>query len=324
MDFPELVILLADIHANDAALGEVIRDARRRYGHDGTLRLWFLGDLFGRGPEPVRVWRMLTTYGPEVMLLGNHEYGLFGWHQSIPTGGVYDGGFNREDWTILADHRKHLEDLGLLQIGPSGRPTGGAVLEVLGRAPIVATPRAGIYLVHGGADRRLARALEIGSTHELVERLIWGYVKEPRHMLDTLETLRWLHTQPPAHEGWQVTSAEPPAIIIVGHTHRRTLARISETGEVLWERAIKIDTPYQLQFSAEQPVLLSPGSVGFAREERDRDASYAALEILGPETCTVTFHAVPYDRTGVCVEMRARAYPEPIIRLLALPGKQDH
>ncbi|MEI8305529.1 MAG: metallophosphoesterase [Chloroflexales bacterium] len=323
MDFPELVILLADIHANDAALGEVIRDARRRYGHSGALRLWFLGDLFGRGPEPARVWRMLMTYNPEVMLLGNHEYGLFGWHQNIPVAGGYDGGFNREDWTILAYHRRYLEDLGLLQLGSSGWPTGGDILDVLGRAPIVATPRPGIYLVHGGADRRLAQALELGNVRELVERLVWGYVREPHHVIDTLETLRWLHEQPPAHEGWQVTSVEPPAIIVVGHTHRRTLARLSETGEVLWERSIKLDIPYQIRFSTDQPVLLSPGSVGFAREERDRDASYAALEILGSETCRVTFHTVPYDRIGVCAEMRARAYPEQIVRLLALPGKQD-
>ncbi|MBP1464449.1 metallophosphoesterase family protein [Candidatus Chloroploca sp. M-50] len=321
MTDPETIILLADIHANDVALSAVMHDVRSRYGQRGALCIWFLGDLFGRGPEPAKVWRMLRSYHPEVMLLGNHEYGLLGWHQSIHSDVLFDGPFNPNDWHILLIHRQHLCDLGLLILDASGKPIGGEVFDRLNDAPTVTTPRSGVYLLHGGANRSVDDGAQLGHAHDLVEHLVWGYVKEPHHMTQTLATLQWLSASPPMHKGWQVTQPEPPHIMIVGHSHRRILAQLSTEGEVLWEEPVKTETPYQYQFSAATPLLLSPGSVGFAREQHDRKASYAVLELLNHNQCKITFHAVNYDRKSVCDTMRIQGYPESIIRQLTLPGE---
>lgn len=62
-------LVLSDVHANDVALGAVLRDAQRR-GYDAAL---FLGDAVGYGPAPEATVAALAELAPDAALLGNHD-----------------------------------------------------------------------------------------------------------------------------------------------------------------------------------------------------------------------------------------------------------
>jgi predicted phosphodiesterase len=66
--------ILADIHANLAALTAVLDDIKRKGGVD---ELWCLGDIVGYGPEPTECIRLLKQYNP-VCVVGNHDLGAAG------------------------------------------------------------------------------------------------------------------------------------------------------------------------------------------------------------------------------------------------------
>ena len=109
----ELILLLADIHANYLALRAVIADAWARYPPAHELKIWFLGDMFGRGPEPIRAWEQFEAYKPEYCVVGNHDLGLIGKYSNIHTDEIKDGTFNSADWNVILKHRQKLKD-GLL------------------------------------------------------------------------------------------------------------------------------------------------------------------------------------------------------------------
>jgi len=66
--------ILADIHANLAALTAVLEDIK---GKDGVDELWCLGDIVGYGPEPGECIKLLRQYNP-VCVAGNHDLGAVG------------------------------------------------------------------------------------------------------------------------------------------------------------------------------------------------------------------------------------------------------
>lgn len=66
--------VLADIHANLAALEAVLDDIR---GKGGVDELWCLGDIVGYGPEPGECIRLLRKHC-SVCVAGNHDLGAVG------------------------------------------------------------------------------------------------------------------------------------------------------------------------------------------------------------------------------------------------------
>jgi diadenosine tetraphosphatase ApaH/serine/threonine PP2A family protein phosphatase len=66
--------ILADIHANLAALKAVLEDLKEK---DPVDELWCLGDIVGYGPEPGECIRLLQKYNP-VCVVGNHDLGAVG------------------------------------------------------------------------------------------------------------------------------------------------------------------------------------------------------------------------------------------------------
>lgn len=66
------ILILADIHANLAALEAVLAAA-------GTVdAVWNLGDSVGYGPRPVETLAQLATLEPQVSLVGNHDLAAVG------------------------------------------------------------------------------------------------------------------------------------------------------------------------------------------------------------------------------------------------------
>ena len=66
--------ILADIHANLAALQAVLEDITAKGGVD---ELWCLGDVVGYGPEPGECIRLLKKHC-SVCVAGNHDLGAVG------------------------------------------------------------------------------------------------------------------------------------------------------------------------------------------------------------------------------------------------------
>ncbi|MGD1120011.1 MAG: metallophosphoesterase family protein [Dehalococcoidales bacterium] len=68
------IAVLADIHANLAALEAVLKDIEAK---GGVEEYWCLGDIVGYGPEPTECIRLLQQYKP-VCVVGNHDLGAAG------------------------------------------------------------------------------------------------------------------------------------------------------------------------------------------------------------------------------------------------------
>jgi predicted phosphodiesterase len=79
---PDLVCVMADVHANLPALEAVIAAARQR----GARRFLFLGDAVGYGPHPRECVRVLAELDA-ICVRGNHD-------QAIASG-IFDLGMNR-------------------------------------------------------------------------------------------------------------------------------------------------------------------------------------------------------------------------------------
>lgn len=315
----ERVLLLADIHANLSALNAVLTDARRRYDGHGGMTTWFVGDLFGRGPDPIEVWGRLNGLRLEVCVSGNHDWGVIGRLNAVDLGRVQDGEFNANtDWPVILAHRSELQSAGLLECDTShGLPIAGEIMDQVGGWPLAQTPRAGVYVIHGGADRALNWHGRDWSLSANLLHNVWGYVKRPQDVSFTMDVLHWLAGVPAAQlELGLQGDCQTPAVVIVGHFHRRRLAKI-QLDAVQWESPIRLDVPYPLSPVADAPVLISPGSVGFPYEETD-GACYAVLEMVDSCITAVTFHAATYDVDLVRRSMMAKGYPREVVNLLRL------
>lgn len=64
-----LIAILADIHANLAALEACLSHARER----GAERFVFLGDLVGYGPDPAQVLDVIRQIPDAIVVKGNHD-----------------------------------------------------------------------------------------------------------------------------------------------------------------------------------------------------------------------------------------------------------
>lgn len=63
------IAVFSDIHGNLAALEAVHADAIQH----GAEIYWFLGDLFGPGPDVQPLWEELQTINPTIKIRGNWE-----------------------------------------------------------------------------------------------------------------------------------------------------------------------------------------------------------------------------------------------------------
>lgn len=322
----ELVILLADVHANTHALGAVRRDVIARYNGQRFV-YWFLGDLFGRGPEPIQIWTDLMRLKPEASVAGNHDWAISGrignFHPFPDAPHIVAGDINEKDWIVLMEHRHRL---GRVQkeFWPNGAKASqkGEVNSYINQLPVVHSPRSGIYIVHGGWEHSTFTPPD--DPQELWAKLIWGYVKVPQYAEATFAALQWMvsHIEAPEFTS-ATTTREQPGLVIVGHWHRRRLYVRSGGETPEYFESVTLNHPYPLAFDSARPILLSPGSVGFSTEPGDRNASYAVLQLENGQPCQVIFHTVAYDRSAVRQRMSALQYPVEIIRRLCLPGECD-
>ena len=114
-------LVVADIHANLAALRAVLDDATSRGGFD---IIWCLGDIVGYGPDPGGCLELLRRYDL-LSVAGNHDYAAAG---KMDTAEFNDVAAIAAKWTVH-------------QLSPEDK-------EFLGELPLVATSSP-FTLVHG-------------------------------------------------------------------------------------------------------------------------------------------------------------------------------
>lgn len=337
----EYIILLADIHANDTALASVIEDAFTRY-NGKRLRFWFMGDLFGRGPDPELAWDRLMKLKPEACVVGNHDWFITHHTEKDKCVNTYENdtdrppryigvNVNHDDCWVWEQHRTAVLTMEKkIWLNGANQFQIGSAETYINHLPVVHVPRPGIFLVHGGLDHKKEEHKfappepgvdpdKYWSNHW--RKFAWGYVKECKDAQLTIEVMQWLHQHRPSNYGLYiapeaVASWQPPGLIIVGHWHIRRLYQNSNFAD------ITLDETYSLMKSTENPILISPGSVGFPYGDNlTRNACYALLKLQNGIPKTVTFHAVEFDRTAVRQRMKNKSYPPGLITRLCRPGE---
>ncbi|MCA9948983.1 MAG: metallophosphatase family protein [Anaerolineales bacterium] len=335
----EYIILLADIHANDTALAAVIQDAFARY-NGRLLRFWFLGDLFGRGPDPELAWDRLMKLKPEASVVGNHDWFITQHTEKDKCVNTYENdtdrpphyigvNVNHDDCWVWEQHRATVLMMEKkLWLNGSNQFQIGSAEAYINHLPVVHVPRPGIFLVHGGLE---VKKHKLSPPNPAVEpdtywsdhwrKFAWGYVKKRDDAQLTIKVMQWLHQYRPSNPNLFIEKAafaswQQPGLIIVGHWHVR---RLFENGDFT---NINLDTEYRLMTMAEKPTLISPGSVGFPNgDNRACNACYALLKLQNGIPNTVTFHAVEFDRAAVRTRMKNKNYPHDLINRLCRPGE---
>lgn len=80
----EKIAIFSDIHGNLSALNAFFDDAKKC----GATDYWFLGDLFGPGPDVEELWNKLKEINPSVLIRGNwDDFFINSLHQNskVPT-----------------------------------------------------------------------------------------------------------------------------------------------------------------------------------------------------------------------------------------------
>jgi predicted phosphodiesterase len=257
------VLIFADVHANHDRLLAVTDDYARRYEGEQARNVWFLGDLFGRGSDPINACALMQLRRPSRWLKGNHDMMLTGELSLLLANAAVRQSIER--------HRACFQptDLDAVCKQVTALPTH-AVFDLDGRA---------IVLSHGGVPDELAAATVDNSLSrdELgVEMAVSGYIHSDATACLTVATFRqWCHDR--------------HVLAFVGHTHRR-----------LWcsTQNHHCDSPgidEQLPVDWSESYLICPGSVGDPRDDRDCHASYAVLTVEHQQW-SVTFHVVKMGR----------------------------
>jgi len=101
--------VIADIHANLAALDAVLEDIRKKGGVD---EMWCLGDIVGYGPDPAPCIELLRQLKP-VCVAGNHDRAVIGKIELSYFNPLAAAACQWTETQLKAGHRLYLESLPL-------------------------------------------------------------------------------------------------------------------------------------------------------------------------------------------------------------------
>lgn len=243
------VAVFSDVHSNRLAMEAFLGDLENLPKPvDGC---WCLGDIVGRGPEPLpvasRLKALFDQQSPQdqaCWLAGNHDLLVLG---DIPRHKVFDSHLGGQaDITVqMADH--NARQLNVL-------PEGHNLLQWL-RRPSHHMPYPGVYLAHGGYTHN-------GNAFS-TENLYGHYITNTSQASQQLKDLQ-------AHKEIK------PRLVVNGHTHIPMLVRLyqndRQTKEILLEYQGQTFTGLEAE-----PICVNPGSIGFPRQKGEKIPSYAIL-----------------------------------------------
>jgi predicted phosphodiesterase len=280
--------VISDIHSNLPALNAVIKDMPKK-----VKQVWFLGDLFGYGPNPKQVFDILQAGqlkgAPlEVWLAGNHDLALANKSPYDGSAGMSIHPDFQESWKR---NRKAL---------------GAGIVNAVAAKPKEAEPQGcpvRVYLTHGFPRER-----------EEERVMLYDYKQAPLkpESAPGLALAFYLRQFKPGVRVW-----------IVGHSHLRTGWRWdgsrwdylderafgtrldgSETGNLNHnDKCTRFSLPLQ-PAPAEDLYILNPGSVGMPNDGfrgADNCIRYAKYMLLDLSTnkLMLEYRTVSYDARGL-------------------------
>lgn len=265
------IALLADTHANFAALDAVLAHLVQH----PVDACWFLGDVLGRGPEPLptlnalrQVYARQAPADQACWLAGNHDWMVLGKIETsfFVRAFANMGGMSRD--AVLVAHKHRLE----LQ----GRAAAWAWLTGL---PLHSQPHPGTYLVHG-SYRYVAGVVDPLSAHS-----DYGFPDAlPGHMRHLLA-----HAPDPVH------------LLLCAHTHVPGVWQWDSERDTLVAHEAA-PAPVTLLDLGQRPAVLNPGSVGFPRGGGCPTYMRVTLADEPPYTALqVQLLHVPYDPQQVAL-----------------------
>lgn len=254
------IALLADIHGNNYALEAVLEKMK------GVDEFWFLGDLVGRGPDPVEPLRwLLKNVNQENWIPGNHEAILAKQLRPLALQRV-----EFKTRLTIDKHREYPEVQEWItnKLLPCFKMN--ELIKVSSNRIINTTT----IISHASWEDPLG--INNGSNGYTYA---WGketYKSEFKHLISQKYTNQLV-------------------IKCFGHTHVPTLISATRDQDIYEAYFVKPFQTYPL--SPDKLWLINPGSVGTPRD-LDTRASYAILE-LGVDEPSVTFHRVRYPLDAV-------------------------
>lgn len=234
------VLVISDIHANQAALESVLAAASGRYD-----ALWCLGDVVGYGPRPNECIELMRERAT-VCVMGNHDWAVLG------RPGINVDDFNPQArqavlWTreqLTPANRHYLESLADMPVRPPGTQQQSIIL-----------------------------------THASPREPVWEYILTPSVALENFAAFEEQiclvgHTHKPAIYRWKCFRL-PAESVMDGQAEPDGAGQGMATVELLQPRT---DGALPLATSATQRLIVNPGSVGQPRDN-DARAAYALLDL---------------------------------------------
>lgn len=279
---------LADVHANTDALAAVFRHAEE---NDPVDRWWCLGDVVGRGPEPVETLLLLQQHvRTRHWLPGNHDAYVVDRIQS-PDGETQDG--DRWIWDEHRERLRHTLDGRGRSLWAWCRKTWS--LE-RARPHLLRAGDADCWIVHAALGDAMCNIGETPGCYTL------PWITAEKRVI-AREQFRRLAAQP--GNAWT-------RVLIFGHTHLPYMA--------VWPALRDDYITYPIRYDRPEPltrwklVLLNPGSVG---QPRNGDPMvHASYGVLDTDACTFQFCRAPYDSERIRLAMAALHYDPYLIHML--------
>lgn len=277
------IALLSDIHANNLALRAVLKSLQEK----DVTQTWFLGDAFGRGPNPVEIsqW-LIDEFGMENSSswgIGNHDAmvgELLSQIELVSVNEIPKRTAGKHRQILLEKLPNFLENLAREWEGPKYHELDGVYY----------------VLVHASLVDHVARYIYPWLTNLLL----------PEEFA-RLEKL--------------FQKEDLPVVSCFGHTHVPTLiSGEKENNDEFGFNAVKIIPGETYYLGPEKLWLVNPGSVGQPRD-LDTRAAYAILDTLDH---TVTFKRVTYPWKKTAKQLFTAGYDDSYINKLrdATPDKE--
>lgn len=286
------VLVISDIHANQAALESVLAAANGRYD-----TIWCLGDVVGYGPRPNECIELIRERAA-VCVMGNHDWAVLG------RPGINVDDFNPQARQAVLWTREQLTD------------ANRRYLDALADVPLCPPqPHKHSVLI----------------THASPREPVWEYILTPSVALENFaafsqEICLVGHTHKPAIYHWRYFQ-QPPAADKSDEAEYANGADAADTVEIRRHPAApagqgmatvellqpRTDGVLPLLTSATRRLIINPGSVGQPRDN-DARASYALLDL---EQMTWTYARVPYPIELTQNQMRAAKLPKRLVDRLS-------
>jgi len=272
------IAILADIHANYQALSQTSKYCEKL----GINKVWFLGDIVGRGPEPQKCIKWLMSNVDRTdktsWIIGNHEVLLL---KLLP----------KEIYIQLSVNSKYMIPKHLEEI-----QTDQEIWVFVHKNFTISRTEAVIKIIDG-----VNHILTHGGLKDFPNYpYLYPWEDSRRFKFQIAEAIRIFNTV-------------KPSIIWFGHTHVPTLISIGLINSSLNVQTTKVVPGETYTLDPNKWWIINPGSIGYSRN-LDPKAFFIVLDTL---SLNIIFVRVDYDLSKTMHLMEINNYPKKLLEIIS-------